>query len=248
MWHIKWGEVMRYKITVSYDGSKYYGFQRLLEKPSVQKYLEEALSTINKKEVTIKGAGRTDRGVHARGQCCHFDLDVAIPADKIPAAMNRLLPESIRVLDCEPVSDDFHARFFVKKKEYVYKIYLGKNNPFLEDYTLEYPYPLDIHRMKKAAKLLLGVHDFSNFVSGEREDSTSILYKISFVKTNQILEIHFVGKSFYRYMVRNLVGALIKIGSGKEDLSYIEALLDPKSGVVPTTISPNGLYLMKIMY
>ena len=116
---------MRYLMKVSYDGSGFYGFQRLNDYRTVQKVLEEALGVINKGEVLVKGASRTDKGVHAYGQMIHFDIDYDIPVDRLMYAVNRILDNDIRVLDCKKVGNDFHARFNVKRKKYVYKINLG---------------------------------------------------------------------------------------------------------------------------
>ena len=111
---------MRYKAKISYDGSLYYGFQRLNELPTIQNELEKAVSIINKKETFVKGASRTDKGVHAYGQVIHFDLDYVVPVDRLMRAMNAILPRDIRVLKIENVSDDFHARRSALGKKYVY--------------------------------------------------------------------------------------------------------------------------------
>ena len=140
---------MRYLMTVSYDGSKYYGFQRLNNEKSVQKELEDALSKINKSKVEIKGAGRTDRGVHAYGQKVHFDLDIKITPERLVNAVNSLLSNYVRVIDCRYVNDDFHARFNVVEKTYKYVINMGMFNPIEEDYVYNYCYKLDIRSMKK---------------------------------------------------------------------------------------------------
>ena len=113
---------MKYLITVSYDGSKYYGFQRLNDLPSIQKELEDALSVINKDRVEVKGSGRTDRGVHALGQRCHFEIKYDIPCDRLINAINSLLSNYVRVIDCIKADYDFHARFNVKRKKYKYII------------------------------------------------------------------------------------------------------------------------------
>ena len=155
---------MNYVIEIAYDGSKFYGFQRLNEEMSVQKALEEALTIINKQSVEVKGAGRTDRGVHANGQCVSFKLDVNIDANGLKRALNSLVKPYIYVKDVREVNDDFHARFSVVKKKYIYKINLGEFNPQIEDYVYQSEYKLDIDKMKEVAKLYLGVHDFHNFV------------------------------------------------------------------------------------
>ena len=137
---------MKYLITISYDGSKFLGFQRLNKGESVQKSVEAALLKINKKPVTIKGAGRTDRGVHASGQKASFDLDINISAERLKNAINSLLNDYVYVKDCKVVNDKFHARFDVKKKKYVYKINLGEYNPIIADYAFCCPYKLNISK------------------------------------------------------------------------------------------------------
>lgn len=239
---------MTYLITIAYDGSKFLGFQRLNKGESVQKSIEDALSKINKKEVTIKGAGRTDRGVHANGQKASFTLDIDIPCNRLKNAINSLLNDYIYVKDCKTVDDDFHARFNVKKKKYTYKINLGEYNPIIADYTFYSPYKLDVKQMKKCSKLFIGVHDFHNFVSGYREDYTAIIYDIKFRKKKDILEITFSGKSFYRYMVRNLIGAMVEVGRGKVSITKVVEMLETEENMALFTAPACGLYLEDIEY
>lgn len=239
---------MNYVIEISYDGSKFFGFQRLNEEVSVQKVLEEALTKINKQSVEVKGAGRTDRGVHANGQCVSFKLDVDIDETGLKRALNSLVKPYIYVRDVRAVDDDFHARFSVKRKTYIYKINLGEFNPQIEDYVYQTEFKLDVDKMKEVAKLYLGVHDFHNFVSGEREDYTCIVYDIRFNQVGDILNIEFEGKSFYRYMVRNLVGMMIEVGRGKDDISKVKEMLETKEEKPGYTAPACGLYLEKIEY
>lgn len=239
---------MNYVIEISYDGSKFFGFQRLNEEVSVQKVLEEALTKINKQTVEVKGAGRTDRGVHANGQCVSFKLDVDIDETGLKRALNSLIKPYIYVRDVKVVDEDFHARFSVKRKTYIYKINLGEFNPQIEDYVYQTEFKLDVDKMKEVVKLYLGVHDFHNFVSGEREDYTCIVYDIRFNQVGDILNIEFEGKSFYRYMVRNLVGMMIEVGRGKDDISKVKEMLETKEEKPGYTAPACGLYLEKIEY
>ena len=240
---------MHYLISLSYDGSKFYGFQRLKDYNTVQKNLEEALTIINKKEVKIKGAGRTDRGVHALDQKATFDLDVNLTPDKLLLALNSLVRPSINITSVSLVPKFFHARFNTVKKEYIYKINLGEFNPFYENYMYQPSYKLNLKAMKKCANLFVGVHDFTNFVGGTRPNSKCIIYKITFKKKNNILEIKFVGKSFYRYMIRNLVGAMLDVSNNKCTLEDIKSALDnPQVKKQFKTAVPQGLYLTKISY
>ncbi len=239
---------MNYVIKVAYDGSKFYGFQRLNEETSVQKVLEEALSKINKKEVLIKGAGRTDRGVHAHGQCVSFKLDINIDTYGLKEALNSLVKPYIYVSDVKEVDDNFHARFNVLKKEYVYKINFGEFDPCKNDYYYQPEYKLDIDKMKEVAKLFIGVHDFHNFVSGERDNTECVVYDINFDMKDNIMNITFSGKSFYRYMVRNMVGAMIDVARGNKSIEYIKNALESKEEISIYTAPASGLYLESVEY
>lgn len=240
---------MRYLMKVSYDGSGFYGFQRLNDYRTVQKVLEEALGVINKGEVLVKGASRTDKGVHAYGQMIHFDIDYDIPADRLMYAVNRILDNDIRVLDCKKVGNDFHARFNVKQKKYVYKINLGDFDCLKSRYFLQVYGKLDIDKMRECAKVFLGCHDFRNFVAGERNNYLMCVEDIKFNMSNDILEIEFLGKSFYRYMVRNMVGAMLEVGMHKKEICDVSKMLDDYMVKRQMITAPAcGLYLMDIEY
>ena len=240
---------MKCLASVSYDGSKFYGFQRLNEEQSVQKELERVLTKINKSNVEIKGAGRTDRGVHAIDQKIHFELDVNIPIDHVKEAMNSLLNPYVYVNSVCEVDDDFHARFSVVKKQYDYVINMGEYNPIKEYYLYNYNRELNIDKMKEASSYLLGAHSFKAFTAGERDNYDSIIYDISFEIKDNILTISFIGKSFYRYMVRNLVGALIIVGEEKCEPKDIKTTLEKGENTINYITAPsNGLYLKEIMY
>ena len=239
---------MTYLVKVAYDGSKFYGFQRLNDEITVQKVLEEALSKINKQTVVIKGAGRTDRGVHANCQCVSFSLDINIDCHGLKQALNSLVEPYIYINEVIEVDNDFHARFDVLKKRYVYKINLGEYNPIMCDYVYQCIYNLDLDLMRQVADMYIGAHDFRNFVSGERDNYDCIIYDIDFDIKDNILSITFEGKSFYRYMVRNLVGAMIEVGRGKINLDYIREMLYSNEEKHSFTAPACGLYLDFIQY
>lgn len=239
---------MRYFASVSYDGSRYYGFQRLNDYITVQSELERCLSILNKSFVEVKGAGRTDRGVHAYSQGVSFVLNVDIPLDNIAGALNKLLDSGIHVNYVCEVDDDFHARFDAIKKEYEYVINLGVYDPIIDSYVYNYNNKLDIRLMKSASKLLVGFHSYKAFTSGKRDNYNSVIYKIKFIKKGDFLTIKFIGKSFYRYMVRNLVGALIGVGSGKLDINDIEYMLESDKVAKYNTVPACGLYLVNVYY
>ncbi len=240
---------MRYLVELSYDGSNFNGFQRLNDERSVQAELEHALSIINKADVEVKGAGRTDKGVHALGQRAHFDLDVDVPIDRLQTALNDILPGDIRIISIEKVTQDFHARFNVTKKVYEYKINTGEYDVFKNNYYYQYKYDFNIDILKEVASLFIGVHNFKNFVSGERDNYEAIIYNIDINKDNDIITITFEGKSFYRYMVRNLVGAMLDVARGKATIEDVKNMLDNYDIDKHLSCAPaNGLYLNKIYY
>lgn len=235
---------MRYMIVFKYDGSKFHGFQRQKDVRNVQGYLEEALSKLLNEEVLIKGAGRTDRGVHAKYQVAHFDTLKS--TYNLKKKLNKMLKD-VKILKIKKVSNDFHARHSVKNKIYIYKLDLSKKRD--ENYYGKVNSNLDFKKMKKASKIFLGTHDFKNFVSGERIDYTGTILKINIYKFNNVIYFRFKGIGFFRYMVRNLVGALIEVGKCKISEEELKNMLynSDVEKRLPTS-SPNGLYLHKINY
>lgn len=238
---------MRYLIKFSYDGTKFHGFQRQNDVKNVQGTLENVLSKVLGANILIKGSGRTDAGVHAIMQCAHFDYEGKINNSDIDK-INILLNNEIIINKISNVKNDFHARHDVKEKVYVYKINNGKYKKEYEGYYYQIKYDLDIKKMKNACKLLIGTHDFHNFVSGYRDDYTSTIYKIKIKKYKDIINFKFVGIGFYRYMVRHLVGALIDVGRGKVDIHVIENMLDKNIDKKLSVVPADGLYLEKIKY
>ena len=240
---------MRYLMRISYDGSKYNGFQRLKNNESIQNNIERVLSKINGSQVLVKGAGRTDALVHAYDQCLHFDLDKDFDCDKLKYIVNRMLPSSINVNSINKVDKDFHARFMVKEKTYLYKIYFGEKDVFLSNYALHLSYQLDIKLMKEASKEFIGTHNFHNFVSGYRNNYISTINDFKIYEEDNILCFEVRGKSFYRYMVRSLVGSLIMVGSKKKSIEDIHNALEYPNIKSNFMIVPGyGLYLKKIKY
>ena len=246
---------MRYLITFAYDGSKDKGYQKQPRVKTIQRELERALKEINNdKQVDVSASGRTDAKVHAYNQKAHFDLDIKITCDKLKQALNSLIPGDIYVKSVVEVKDDFHARFNVKAKEYIYKINMGEYNPLEKDYVYQYNKRLDLVEMERALKYLEGEHDFKSFskTDDEKED-----YVRTIIQTNIIREIKdvnhftisFLGTGFLRYQVRNMVGLLIEIGEGKrksEDiLEILEAKDRRKAGI---TAPGEGLYLKDVFY
>ena len=240
---------MRYLISISYDGTLFYGFERQKNKRTIQGEIEKVLTLINKKKVEIKGAGRTDRGVHAYDQKAHFDLDQNVPIERLLKAINSRLPSDIRINSIEVVDKEFHARFNCIRKTYKYYINTNEYDIMKNNYLYNYNKELNIENMIEASKFLLGPHDFEVFVSGPRENYDSIIESIYIKNNNGLLEFTFVGKSFYRYMVRNLMGALLLVGEGKCEPINVKEMLDKKQNIYHfKTVPACGLYLMKVEY
>ena len=243
---------MRYKITFSYDGSNFNGYQVQPNLRTVQGELEKAVSYLNKQTYTqVVASGRTDKGVHALSQTAHFDLNINNTLYKIKRGLNSNLPEDIHIIDVEEVSSDFHARFSVKKKEYIYKLNMGEYDPINRNYIYQYNKELDINSMNKAIKYFEGTHDFTSFVPTEdlKEDPVRTIYKTNIKRNNDVLEISFQADGFMKYQVRNMVGLLISIGEGKKKPAEVEKIINNKNRSQKfKTASPVGLYLKKVWY
>ena len=212
---------MRYKIEFSYDGTNFNGYQLQPNLRTVQGELEKAVSYLNRQTYTqVQSSGRTDKGVHALGQVAHFDLEIDTTLDKIKRGLNSNLPEDIHVISVRKVDEDFHARFSVKKKEYVYRISVGEYDPIMRNYVYQYNRELDIDKMKLAIKYFEGEHDFTSFVSSEdiRENKVRTIIKTDIKKKKDIIEIIFQADGFMKYQVRNMVGLLLYVGSGRKEV------------------------------
>lgn len=243
---------MRYLITFSYNGAKFHGYQKQNDVNSVQEELENKLTLINNNEfVSVIASGRTDAGVHAINQCAHFDLKIEISPLQLKKALNSLLNGNIYIKSVEEVSNDFHARFDVKQKEYIYKINLGEYNPLELEYIYQYNNKLDIDSMSKAIKLFEGEHNFKSFTKAnvEIDDFVRTIYEADIRLEDDILTIRFLGNGFMRYMVRNMVGFLIEIGEGKRDISDVTSVLLEEDRTKAGKTAPScGLYLNKVIY
>lgn len=245
---------MRYKVVFSYDGSLFYGYQCQsgTGKRTVQGEMEKAISYLNRQTKTeIVSSGRTDRGVHAIRQVGHFDLSIPIPCYKIKRGLNSLLPEDIHVISVEEVEDDFHARYMVSSKKYIYKVNIGEYNPLMRNYCYQLGKELNVSLMKKVSSLLVGRHDFRSFVDSEdtRENTVREIFSIDIKKNGDIIEFSFVGDGFMKYQVRNMVGALILVGLHKKTKEEFQDLFLKKSRKKAWKAAPAcGLYLEEVNY
>ena len=208
----------RVLIRVSYDGTHYAGWQRQQNALAVQQVLEEALCKLTGERIVVTGSSRTDAGVHAQGQCVHFDTLSRIPADKYPFALNTCLPTDIRVLAGMDISSDFHARFDAKGKCYTYRIHNAPHASALyRDLTAHVPQKLDVARMQRSLPCLLGTHDFAAFQAsgGTAKTTVRTLESISLEKNGEDITLLVRGNAFLYNMVRIIAGTLIEIGLGR---------------------------------
>ena len=240
---------MRYLINMSYNGSKFHGYQVQKNDKTVEGEIEKCLSKILNTNINTIGASRTDTSVHAVNQYCHFDYDKNINLKKLTHSLNSIIDDGIYIRKIRKVSDEFHARYSVLNKEYIYKINIGEYNPIEKDYVLQYNKSIKRDLLDNFVKLISGKHDFRSFTSdkdnNEYERDVTIDYKIS----NKILYLRFYSSGFLRYMIRNIVGLLLDINDGKKSLLDIEYIFNSKNRCsCGRCASGCGLYLNKIEY
>lgn len=243
---------MRYKAVVSYDGSRYIGWQKQPNPNTIQETIEKALSSMHHFPVSITASGRTDTGVHAVAQVFHFDSEMKIDNEHWCRALNALLPKDIRIQQVDAVSDDFHARFDVVGKRYDYLITSQMKNPFLENYMAKVYQDLDIDYMRECAEVFLGTHDFTTFTSNKidpRKDRVKTISLLDIIEENGYIRIVFVGSGFLRYMVRMLAQTLIEAGKHKITKAEIKDMLEKQDKhLCRYKAVANGLYLMEVYY
>ena len=242
---------MRYKLTVSYDGYNYMGFQIQNDLDTIELELMKAFNKLLNVDVKVYSSGRTDRYVHARGQVCHVDLDIDIPEYGLMKGLNAYLPNDIYIKEVEKVNEDFHARFSAIKKEYRYYINIKEYNPLTIRY-LPYIPNLNIESMEKAVKLLIGTHDFKGFASAsidERKPTIKTIYSIDIINHGDKLEFIFIGNGFLKYQIRRMMGIIVEIGKGRFTKDKITEILESKNPQDSKYILDGcGLYLEKVYY
>lgn len=243
---------MRFKVTIAYDGTNYCGWQAQPNGVSIQETIEKAISEIQKVPTSIIASGRTDARVHAKGQVFHFDSVVKMNCEQWKKALHAKLPDDLHVKDVEWVSDDFHARYDAKWKNYDYYVNTGEYNPFEKNYVLQYCRPLNVRSMRECAKLFIGKHDFTAFNGNslsERPNQVRTIYDLQIEEKDDVLIFHFFGEGFLRYMVRMLSQTLIEVGKERVTLEEVRrALTEAKKQSAPYNASPVGLYLVKVGY
>lgn len=236
-------------MTFSYDGYLYSGYQKQNDKPSIQEEIERVLSKIFNEKIKIYSSGRTDRGVHAINQTAHFDSKM-MDINKLKHSINSLINDDIYIKKIKKVKDNFHARYDVKRKEYIYKINIGEYNTIKRNYVYQYNKDLNIEEMNKAIKLFLGEHDFKSFSTDTNDkDTIRTIYEVKITQNKKEITISFIGNGFLRYMVRNMVGLLIEIGSGKRKYDCVVEILKDKNRSSSGIKAPSqGLYLKNVKY
>lgn len=242
----------RFKMIVAYDGTNYNGFARQPNGITIQETLEEAISKIVQHEVRTLGAGRTDQGVHAKGQCVTFDSETRVPEEKLAKAINSQLPLDISVKSVEEVSMDFQPRFGAKRKTYRYQILNSQvRDPFLYKYSLQYPYKMDIERMQEAANQMVGEHDFACFCSAGSsvKDTVREIYSIEIKKHEDLITVDICGNGFLYNMVRIIIGTLLHVNEGKLSTGDIIKIINGKDRQkAGPTVPPQGLTMLDIIY
>ena len=246
------------KLTLSYDGSDFSGWQVQADAGTIQGTLASAIGRVTGEIVLPQGSGRTDAGVHALAQVATFSTYCPIPAENFVKALNDVLPVSIRILDVAQVPADFHARKSARAKTYRYRIYREPIcPPFLARYVWHFPYPLDENAMAEAAQFVVGEHDFTSFAAvdperGRPNEELSNVRRVlssSFAREGEELVYAIRGNGFLHQMVRNLVGTFILVGKATLHASDIAHILDARNRSAAGATAPaNGLCLMGVEY
>ena len=245
---------MNIKLIISYLGTEYCGWQVQKNAVSIQEKIQDAVQAVFGKRYDVKGCSRTDSGVHANYFCCCVctDSDKTIPEDKIPLALNRFLPDDISAKHAEYVSDTFHPRYDVKYKEYEYIIWNSPaKNPFLSDRAFHYPKKLDETIMDRAAKLIVGKHDFTSFMAcgSSITDAVREIYYFNVIRDGEKVIINVAADGFLYNMVRILAGTLVEVSEGKISIDSIQGIIESKNRKnAGFTAPPQGLYLNKVVY
>jgi len=255
-----------WKLTLSYDGTDFYGWQVQPDQVTIQGSLAEAIERVTGERVLPQGSGRTDAGVHARGQVASFSLEAGIPAENLQRALNRKLPESVRVLHAEKTGGEFHARHSAKAKTYEYRIWREEICPPWEArYAWALTWPLELERMQVAAQAVVGTRDFTSFAAsdpdlatrqalvagGEEEFAGNIrtIFESGWRGEGELLIYRVRGNGFLHHMVRNLVGTFVDVGRGAMEPVEIREILDARSRREAGATAPaRGLFLDRVEY
>lgn len=243
---------VRIALGIEYDGSRFCGWQTQPSGCAVQDALERALAAIAGEPVATVCAGRTDAGVHALGQVVHFDCAARRPESAWVRGVNALLPEGCAVIWSREVAPEFHARYSARGRCYRYLLLNRAVRPAADRGRVGwYHRPLELEPMRRAAQLLLGEHDFSAFRSAECQARTPVrhLTRLDIARRGDFFVFDFCANAFLHHMVRNIVGSLVRVGSGRERPEWVaEVLAGRERARAAPTFSPDGLYLLRVDY
>lgn len=243
----------RWKLVVEYDGRPFVGWQRQENGPSIQQALEEAVQRFSGERVVVHGAGRTDAGVHAFGQVAHLDLAKETTARTVRDAVNHhLRPRPIAVLSAEPAAEDFHARLSARQRGYLYRILNRRAPAALDEGRVWHVHrPLDADAMNEAAQVLVGHHDFTTFRASlcQAKSPLKTLDRLAVTRDGDELRIVARARSFLHHQVRNMVGTLALVGTGKWTADDVRRALDARNRAAGgPTAPPDGLYFTDVVY
>ena len=236
----------------SYKGTNYYGWQKQVGFVSVQSKIEECLSKVYDTQINIQGSGRTDAGVHALKQYFHYVSDKEKDLKQLTYALNKMLPDDIKILSLTKVDDDFHARYNATKKIYEYRILLTNKDPMSYDLAYIYPMELDIELFKSALQKFEGTHNYQDFTSKEEDEGEFIrtIYNIEVIQEGDLVRVMFTGNGFMRYQIRNMIGSAINVANKKEPLEFIDKHLQENKNreIIAYKAPASGLYLVDVIY
>jgi tRNA pseudouridine38-40 synthase len=247
-----------FKLTLSYDGHDFAGWQIQPDRPTIQGALVSAIEQLTGEKTLPQGSGRTDAGVHALAQIASVCLNSPIPAANLRSALNDILPRSIRILEAQETAPDFHARHAARAKTYRYHIYRSAVcPPFRARYVYHYPYPLDEQRMIAAAAAVEGEHDFTSFAAVDPEirkeglevDNVRTIFSSRWQREGEELIYTVRGNGFLHHMVRNLVGTFLMIGKGTLSADDLERIIARRDRSAAAATAPaSGLFLVSVEY
>jgi len=245
--------MVRFKLTLEYDGGPFVGWQRQDNGPSVQQAVEDAIQKFSGETVLVYGSGRTDAGVHALGQIAHFDLDKPTDANRVREALNyHLKPDPIAVLAAEETTADFHARFDATERHYLYRLSTRRAPPALERGRVWHvAQSLDVDAMDGAAQVLIGKHDFTTFRAAQCQAKSPVktLSKISVSQMSDEVHVNVSAPSFLHHQVRSITGSLKMVGEDKWSEADLKKALEACDRAACGIVAPpEGLYLAKVLY